>query len=171
MTTVQCSQPEIVARLWEIHTARKAFDAEETELLTRLQRTKGNTVKPVPLLFGKNVISWGNGQALVIRGKGYKLVKALYEAKKMRLKEAVLDQIIWKGTVKHSTFVESVRRLAEKLEIGQFPYRLLPVKSMPKVESSGETHKGKPTLRYVPAEIIGVKLCPTKFSGKVGGCS
>ena len=89
------SQSEIVARLLEIHTVRKTFDAEEEELLARLQKQRSDVVKPVPLFFGKNIITWGDRQALVIKGKGYKLVRVLYEADKMRLKEATLDKLIW----------------------------------------------------------------------------
>jgi len=170
MTTPVLSQSEIVARLQEIYAARRAFDAEEAELLTRLQNPKGETFKPVPLTFGKNIITWGEGKALYIKGKGYKFVKALYEADKMRLKEATLEKIIWNGRVTHDTFTGYITRLVEKLERAKFPYRLLPVKSKPKVELSGEkTRTGKLAKRFVSPEIIGTKLHPTVNCPNVGG--
>jgi hypothetical protein len=36
-------------------------------LWTRLQRPKGN--RPIELTFGKNIITWGSGQVLYIKGK------------------------------------------------------------------------------------------------------
>jgi hypothetical protein len=165
MNTSSLSSEEIVIRLREIHSARRAFDVEESELLDQLQKIKSTPNKPVLLTFGKNVITWGNDSALVIKGKGYQMLKALYYADKMRLKESTLDKLIWEGRVKHEAFVEYVRRLAEKLEREKFPYRLLPARSQPKVRPTGDIRKGKPILHFVPSGIIGVKLCPTGFGG------
>lgn len=154
---------EIVSRLLEIHATRQALLQEETELLIRLQKAKEHTHPPVPLTFGNNVITWGNGQALVIKGKGYRFVQILYAAKRMRLKEETLDRLIWKSKLNHCNFKVFIHRLAEKLEQSQFPYRLLPVMSKPKIEQSGDKNKNdKPERVYIPAEMIGVKLHATK---------
>ena len=169
MNNALFSKSEIVARLLEIHAAREALGVEESELLTRLQKPKGDIVKPVPLIFGKNIITWEGGTALYIKGKGHKFLKALYEADKMRLKEATLDKIVWDGNVKHRNFREFVRRLVERLEKAKFPYRLLPVESKPKVESTEKTRIGKPSLHFVPSEIIGVKLHAAVNCEKVAG--
>jgi hypothetical protein len=172
MSAVSLSQPEIISRLLEIHATRKAFVVEETKLLAQLQESKNrgsknNTSLRVPLTFGKNAITWGEGQVLAIRGKGYKFVKALYEANKMRLKEDTLAKLVWEHkNPTHHNFKEFVRSTAEKLERAKFPYRLLPVMSKEKTEDTGKTHKGKPLLRRVQPEIIGVKLENRKFSAK-----
>lgn len=150
---------------------RKELLLEEAELFGRLQKPKKNSLSPsVPLTFGINVITWENGQALVIKGKGYKFVKALYEADKMRLREATLDRLIWKDNVNHCNFKVFIRRLAEKLEKAKFPYRLLPVKSKPKVKQTRKKYKGnKPEMVFIPPEIIGVKLHGTKLCANVAG--
>jgi len=170
MTAVSLSQPEIVARLLEIHTARRAFDVEEAELLTRLQKPKNNLVKSVPLTFGKNIITWGNGQALAIKGKGYKFVKTLYEADEMQLKIADIEELVWQAeendqdrTVSQHTFIVCLHRLSEKLEKAKFPYRLLPTRSKEKTENNGEKWKDKlgvekPGKKRVRSEIIGARL-------------
>ena len=49
--------------------------------------------KHCKLFFGKNVITWGNGQALYFRGKGYLFVKALYEADGMQLEIADFEDL------------------------------------------------------------------------------
>jgi hypothetical protein len=158
MTAVALSKPEIIARLMEIHSVRFGLDLEEAELWGRLQRPKREISRPVPLTFGKDIITWGDGQALVIRGKGYKIVKALYKADNMRLTEETLDRIVWNGKVSHPTFTKYILRLAEKLEQANFPYQLLPMESEPKVETTGEVRNGKPIKRFIDAVIIGVRL-------------
>jgi len=172
MAIIALSRHEIIIRLVDIHTIRRELITEESELLARLQRPKGDKNKPpVELTFGKGVISWGNGQALPIRGKGYKFLKALYYADKMRSKEATLDKIVWKGKVNHRTFTVFVRRLAERLEGAKFPYQLLPVESKPAVKPTGQTKNEKPVLRFVPCEIIGVRLRESRFCTNVPGNS
>jgi len=69
MNNALLSKSEIVARLLEIHAARVVLGIEEAELLTRLQKPKGDTVKPVPLIFGKNIITWEGEKALYINGE------------------------------------------------------------------------------------------------------
>jgi hypothetical protein len=167
------STPEIAARLLEIHTARKTFDVEEAELLARLQKPKNDTVKPARLTFGKNIIAWGNGKALAIKGKGYLLVKVLYEADEMQLSIADLEKFVWQvkdnnedKTVKQNTFLVCLRRLSEKLEKAKFPYRLLPTRSQERIENNGEIWKDKsgiekPGRKRFRSEITGAKLCMT----------
>jgi DNA-binding response OmpR family regulator len=159
MTADLLSTPKILDRLLEIHAARKAFALEEAELLTQLQKPKKDTVKPVPLTFGKNVITWGDGQALAIKGKGYKLVKALYEANKMRLKRETLGVIVWNcDLVRQNTFLLFFHWLSEKLERARFPYRLIPIKSKEKIKTVEHKAKGKPVKKRIQSEIIGAKL-------------
>jgi len=159
MTAVALSKPEIIARLVEIHLARKAFDIEEGELLARLQRPKKDKDRPIELTFGKNIISWGNGQALPIKGKGYKFLKALYYADGMRLKEEILGRIVWDNdTPNHRNFTRYVLWLSEKLEKAHFPYRLIPAKSKEKIKTIENPNGGKPTKERIQSEIIGAKL-------------
>jgi hypothetical protein len=169
MSTVTLSKPEILARLVEIHSFHRELYVEETELLARLQRPKGNTVRPVELTFGKDMILWGQGQVLAIKGKGYRFIKALYYADGMRLKEATLDKQIWKGKVTHRTFTRYIHRLAEKLEKAKFPYRLQPIESKPKVKTNGKFRHNKPDLHFVPPEIIGARLYATDIWSNVAG--
>jgi len=159
MTAVPLSQSEIVARLLEIKVARRAFDVEEDELFALLHQKKKRPAPPVPLTFGKNVITWG-GSALPIKGKGYKFIKVLYEADKMRLKEATIGRIVW-GRDKepnHPAFKEFTRWLAEKLEKAKFPYQLRHVMSKGNVKRTGKMRREKPIKVFVPPEIIGVRL-------------
>jgi hypothetical protein len=159
MPVASPSQPEIISRLLEIHAARKAFIVEEKKLLTHLQESKNKTCNHVPLAFGKNAITWGEGQVLVIRGKGYKFVKALYEADKMRLKEETLARLVWEHKrPNHHAFKEFIRCTAEKLERAKFPYRLLPAMSKERTEPTGEMRNGKPVRVRIQPVIIGVKL-------------
>ena len=168
MTAVSLSKPEIVARLLEIHVARKAFDIEEGELLARLQRPKGNTARPIELTFGKNIITWDNGQALSIRGKGFRFIKTLYYASGMRLKRERLGKMVWDNEMpNHHNFKEFIRKTAMKLEKALFPYRLIPVKSKEKVQNTGKTRNGKPEKVRIQSEIIGAKLETTKYGAKV----
>jgi len=156
---------EILDRLNTINMEMVVLLAELREIREGAVRTK----KPIELRFGKNIITWDGG-ALAIKGKGYKIVKALYEADKMRLKEATLDKRFWDGKVTHKTFKENIRQIAEKLERGKFPYSLLPVESKPKVVPIGEKGAyGKKSMRYIPAEIIGVKLHAKNFLGILAG--
>jgi hypothetical protein len=158
MTAVPLSQSEIVAELLEIQAERRRLDEREMELLTLLQKPKKGLRKPVLLTFGKNIISWEGG-ALSITGRGYKFVKALYDADGMRRKEATLGRLVWGQEPKHHTFRELARWLAEKLEKAKFPYQLLPLMSKEKTVPTGEKHSdGKPKLKHLRPVIIGVKL-------------
>ena len=165
MTAVSFSQSEIVARLLEIKAARRAFDVEEDELFGLLQNTKKRPAQPVPLTFAKNVITWGGG-ALPIKGKGYKFIKVLYEADKMRLKIARLEKTVWKDdiqkgktvAVKQNSFIVFLNWLAAKLEFAKFPYRLLPTRSKEKSEDTGEIRKKKPVKKRIRSVITGAKL-------------
>ena len=159
MTAVKPSQSEIVARLLEIHAARKVLDIEQTELLARL-KNQGKTIeKPVPLAFGENAVTWGDGQVLVIRGKGYKFIKALYESDKMRIKKQQLERHVWgKDKVKHHTFTVLLHWLSEKLEIAKFPYRLLPTRSKEQIITVEHKEGEKPVKKRLQSEITGAKL-------------
>ena len=159
MSTVSQSKQEIVARLLEIHNARRAFDIEEGELLARLQRPKGDTARPIELFFGKNTIGWDNGKVLYIKGKGYKFLKALYFANGMRLTVASLGKIVWGNEVlKHRNFTRYVLWLSEKMEKAQFPYRLLPAKSKGRIKTVKNPNGSKPTKKRIQPEIIGIRL-------------
>ena len=167
MTASPLSKSDIVAELLKIQAERekiadavKRLDDREMELLTRLQNPKKATKKHIPLTFGKNVITWDGG-ALAIRGKGYAVIKALYDAKKMRLREATLCPIVWSdgdSADNHDNFKELIRWLSEKLEKAKFPYRLLPVMRRERVENTGEMRNGKPVKKRIRSGIIGVKL-------------
>ena len=165
------SLPELIERKRHLEMEIAEIDRviEAKALYSGKVRTRRLKSPVVPLMFGKNVITWGNGKALYIKGKGYKFVKSLYEVDKMRLKEATLDKIVWEGKVNHRNFREFVRRLAEKLEKAEFPYRLKTVMSRPQIIRTGEIRNNKPVLRFVPPEIIGVKLHATVNCGKEAG--
>jgi DNA-binding response OmpR family regulator len=168
MTAVALSKPEIIARLMELHSTIRAVDVEITELLTQLQRPQKDTVRPIELTFGKNLILWGNGHALVIRGKGYNFIRALYHANGMRLKEKTLGKIVWQDEMPdHHNFKEFIRKTAIKLEKTQFPYRLIPIKSKGRIHSTGKTRNGKPEMIRVQSEVIGARLDATKLGAKV----
>ena len=137
-----------------------ALDKEELEILTGKVRPE----KPVSLTFSKNVIRWEDG-ALAISGKGYRFVKALYEANDMRLEIAVLEEIVWKDdmeekgkVIRQNTFRVALLRLAEKLERAKFPYRLLPERSKEKHEVVKRKPEDKPTTKRIQSEIIGARL-------------
>ncbi|MDR0328803.1 MAG: hypothetical protein LBI05_10955, partial [Planctomycetaceae bacterium] len=134
---------EILDRLGFLEKERGKLCAEElvlrTELRERLAGTK-RAEKPVPLTFGKNVITWDGG-AVALEGLGYKFVKALYDSKSMKLKEATLGRLVWGQEPKHQTFKELVRWLAEKLERAKFPYQLLPVMSKERTVKTGEKYR------------------------------
>jgi len=169
MRSKKLSKSEIVARLHAINVEQVRLTDEATKLWTLLQKAK-RVEPPIPLTFSKNFITWDDGQVLLIKGKGYKFLKILYEAKGMRLKEATLDRLIWKGNVTHHNFKEFIRRLAEKLEKAKFPYRLLPVENKAKVVQTGNVHKdNRPEKMFIPSEIIGVKLHAIKICANVAG--
>ena len=159
MTARPLSKSEIVAELLEIKAEQRRLGNRETELLTLLQNPKKKGAKKsVPLTFGKDVITWDRG-ALVIKGKGYKFVKALYDADKMRLKRELLGKVVWNDSlVNRHTFIVLFHWLSEKLEKAKFPYRLIPVKSKSRVETTLEIRKNKPVKKLIQSEIIGVKL-------------
>ena len=167
MYSLPLSKSEIVAELLEIQAERekiadavKRLDDREIELLTRLQDPKKATKKHIPLIFGKNVITWDGG-GLAIKGKGYKFIKALFEAKKMRLKEAALDQLVWNNELpSHDAFKEYIRWLATKLEKAKFPYRLIPVKSKGQIKSflNPNSDDGRPLQKWIEPGIIGATL-------------
>jgi hypothetical protein len=95
-------------------------------------------------------------------------VKVLYEADKMRLKEDTLARLVWEHKrPNHHTFKEFIRSTAEKLERAKFPYRLLPVMSKERTEPTGETRNGKPVIRRIQSEVIGVKVDSRKSSVKL----
>jgi DNA-binding response OmpR family regulator len=159
MTAVALSKPEILARLWEIHSVRLGLDREEAELWTRLQKPKRNKAIPIELTFGKDIIQWGNGGALSIKGKGYKFVKSLYDADGMRLKRERLGMLVWKNDcVRQNTFLVFLHWLSEKLDEGQFPYRLIPIKSKERIEIVKYKMGEKPVKKRIQSEIIGAKL-------------
>ena len=169
MTTVSLSQPEIVAELLEIQAERRRLEGRETELLTLLQEQNESIKNPVPLIFGKNVITWEGG-ALSIRGNGYLFLKVLYEADGMQLTEDAICGMVWRQDKdpEHHTFKESVRWLTEKLEKARFPYQLLPVMSEGGTIPIGEKFRnGKQKLKHVRPEIIGVKLNARKKSANL----
>ena len=156
---IQKEQQEQLLVIEQAHARLAALHKEANEILTEIKHVKSL----VPLTFSPNAITWGNGQKLVLKGKGRKFILALYKAKKMRLKEGTLGKRIWgkEGEPTHNTFTEYVRWLSLKLEKAKFPYRLLPARSKQKMEETGEKFRnGKPKPKYVPPEIIGVKLCP-----------
>jgi len=160
MSTVSLSKPAILARLLEIHTARLTLDREEADLWARLQKPKGDKGRNVPLTFGKNTITWGDGQVLYIKGKGYQFLKALYFSKGMRLTVAKLGKMVWGNEVlNHRSFTRYVLWLSEKLEKAQFPYRLLPAKSKERVETIEKPESGKPVKKRIQSEIVGIRLC------------
>jgi len=165
MSAVSLSQSEIVAELLAIQAERRRFDERETELLTLLQTPKKRSAPPVPLTFGKNVITWSGG-ALPIKGKGYQFIKVLYEADKMRLKIATLEKTVWRddiqkgkiAAVRQNSFIVFLNWLAVKLEKGKFPYRLMPTRSNERTEDTGEIRRNKPVKKRVRSVITGAKL-------------
>ena len=164
MTAVVLSQSEIVAELLAIQAERRRFDERETELLTLLQNPQNGTKKPVLLRFGKNVITWEGG-ALAIGGKGYKFVKALYEADGMELDIEALEEFVWQNDVeekgkviRQNTFRVALLRLSEKLERAKFPYKLLPERSKEKNEIVVREVGKKPITKRIQSEIIGARL-------------
>jgi hypothetical protein len=165
-------QPENIVRLYAINAERRelrvrldALDQEEHEILTGKQFTE----KPIPLTFGKKIITWKGG-ALPIKGKGYKFVQALYEADGMEHDIPTIEEIVWrqeisgesKVVIKHNTFRVALCRLAETLERADFPYRLFPVMSEEKIEIVERAIGKKPTTKRIQSEIIGVRLGVTE---------
>ena len=152
------SQRQITERLL-------ALDQEEHEILTGKVRME----KPVTLTFGKNVIRWDGG-AVPMRGKGYKFVKALYEADEMQLEIEALEETVWKQeisgeskvVIKQNTFRVALLRLSETLEKAKFPYRLFPVRSEEKTEIVERAIGKKPITKRIQSEIIGVRLGVTE---------
>ena len=138
-----------------------ALDQKEQEILTGKVRTE----KPVPLIFGKNVIQWQGG-ALAISGKGYKFIRALYEADEMHLDIPALEEIVWneeigegtKAVIKQNTFRVTLLRLSETLEKAKFPYRLSPIRSEEKTEVVERAVGKKPITKRIQSEIIGARL-------------
>jgi len=165
MYSLPLSKSEIVAELLEIQAERekiadavKRLDDRQMELLIRLQSPKKATKKHIPLTFGKNVITWDGG-ALAIKGKGYRFIKALFEADKMRLKREILGGIVWNNDlVRQNTFIVFLHWLAGKLEKAKFPYRLLPAKSKEKIKTVEHKAGEKPVKKRFQSEIIGAKL-------------
>jgi len=132
----------------------------ELEILESEEKKPAHTKKTVPLTFGKNIITWDGG-ALPIKGKGYKFIKALYEAKNMRLKEAALDRLVWDGELSsHKTFRELIRWLSEKLEKVKFPYHLKPAMSKGKVKAflNPDASDGRPLQKWIEPVVMGAKL-------------
>jgi hypothetical protein len=171
MPALATSQPEIATELLEIQAeqgrlaaAMKRLDERVAELLTRAQSPEKITKKHVPLTFGKNTITWGTGNTLYIKGKGYKLVKALYEANNMCLSEEILGKSIWDMKPEqdelpnHDNFKALIRNTATKLEMKKFPYRLIPEKSEERFEETGKMRGNKPEVRRIQPEITGVRL-------------
>ena len=136
-----------------------ALDQKEQEILTGKVRKE----KPVSLTFGRDIIKWDGG-ALAIGGKGYKFVKALYEAEEMQLEIEALEELVWqdeigKGKIiKQHTFIVALQRFSERLEKEKFPYKLLPVRSKERYEIVEHLTGKKPTAKRVQSEIIGARL-------------
>jgi hypothetical protein len=171
MTSLPTSQPEIVAELLAIRAecgrlvdAMKRLDERVSELLGRLENPDKATGRRIPLAFGKNTITWGTGNVLYIKGKGYKLVKALYEAEGMSLTEEIIGEIIWDTDPEkselpnHKNFKVFLLRLATRLEKEKFPYRLLPKRSKERFEETEKMQGNKPEVRRIQPEIIGARL-------------
>ena len=145
-----------------------ALDQEANEILTRTMRSDMN--QSISLKFGKDVISWGNsGKALAIRGDGYRILKALYDADQNFLTREKIEEILWDKKklveddeshfVKQNTFCKAISRLAEKLEFAKFPYRITKVESDTQYEPTGKKFKsGKQKVKPIQPEIIGVRL-------------
>jgi transcriptional regulator with XRE-family HTH domain len=146
------SQAEIAARLI-------ALDQQEQEILTGKVRTE----KQVSLTFGRDIIKWEGG-ALAIGGKGYKFVKALYEADEMQLEIAALEELVWQDDIskgkfiKQHTFVVALQRFSERLEKEKFPYKLLPIRSKERYEIMEHKAGKKPTAKRIQSEITGARL-------------
>jgi len=128
--------------------------------------------EPASLNFGKDVITWGNGQVLAIKGDGYKILKALYCSDEKYLTKGELEELVWDKKklteesegrfVKQDTFLQAISRLAEKLESVNFPYRVIKVESETKYEPTGKKFKrGGEKIKPLKPEIIGVRLIPT----------
>ena len=154
---------EIFARLDAIELAERELRAERVVLLAELQERqeagkRKRTPPPVELKFGKNVITWDGG-TMYIKGKGYKFVKALYEANGMKLKEQTIGVRVWGYEQSHKNFKDKFYQLQAILEKAKFPYRLLPVMSKEKTVPTGEKYPdGKPKRKHLRPVIIGVKL-------------
>ena len=169
MNTVPDLQLEDVARLLEIEKLTQALARERKAILMKAVRTecKEPVLAPIEFTFGKNIITW-NGGAVALAGVEYKIVKALYEAKNMRLKEETLGQRAWGKETTHEAFKERVRCVTEKLEKAKSPYRLFSVMSKEKTIPTGEKYRnGKQKFKHLRPVIIGVKLITTSSRANV----
>ena len=170
---IQNEQQEQLLVIEQASASIAALNKEANEILTGKVRLE----PPILLTFGKNVIQWKDG-ALAIRGKGYKFVKALYNADEMQLEIAALEEIVWKDDmemkgkiIKQNTFIKALQRLAETLERAKFPYRLLPVESKERYEVVAQHQEKKPTSKRIQSRITGAQLgmtvnCPNVLSDK-----
>jgi hypothetical protein len=171
MTAVLILQPEDVARILEIQKEERELSARLDILLSEGEKIIAgteHTEKPM-LKFDKNVIRWDGG-TLAIRGKGYALVKILYESKtemdEMVLDIATLEDTVWKDDVdekgkaliRQNTFRVALLRFAEILERAKFPYKLLPVRSQEIREITPNADGKKPLTKRIQSRIIGAKL-------------
>ena len=168
MTAVLLSHSEIVTELLDIQAERRRLDEKEMGLLALLQKVKKAVKKPIPLTFRKNVITWDGG-ALPIRGKGYRFLKALYNADKMRRKIATLEQIAWKEDIRKGkiiqqhTFIVMCHDLMKKLRKANCPYQLSFVRSKEKVKVVERKGGKKPVTKRIQSKIIGAKLGIREF--------
>ena len=159
-------------RAFEILDRLDAIALEAMELRAELQkilepRKRKRTPPPIGLAFGENVIAWDGG-AVALEGVSYKIVKALYDANGMKMKEGTLGRLAWGDEPTHKNFKERISRVSEKLEKAKFPYRLLPVMSKEKTVPTGEKYpNGRPKLKHLRPIVIGVKLTATFRIAKV----
>ena len=163
---------EIFVRLDAIELAEGKLRTERAMLHAELQETleprkRKRTPPPIELAFGKNIITWDRG-AVALEGVSYKIVKALYDANGMKMKEGTLGRLAWGNEPAHKNFTERIRRVSEQLEIAKFPYRMLSVMSKEKTILTGEKYPdGRPKFKHIRPVIIGVKLTATSKSAKV----
>ena len=127
MTTATILESEILDRLRVNLAERKRLADEEAGLWDLLAKVQSGAGAPVPLAFDddKRTIRWDGG-SVCLGKKPYRFVKALYFAKKRRLKRAQVDYIVWKKQIVGGrTVYETFRQLRNTLREAQFPYEIV----------------------------------------------
>ena len=124
---------EILDRRAAIRLAIGELCAEDLVLETELREIletkerKQTRSGDVPLVFDPDgrTIRWDGGSVRLGK-KPYKFVQALYLAKKKRMRIAGIAKAVWGNELEpHSTIRVAFCRLKPKLEIANFPYKIL----------------------------------------------
>ena len=160
-TELDKQEQRIAEQRAELKIEHAAALAEIEELLALSQEWNTNgTIAPVPLTFddGKRTIGWVGGEVKLGK-KPYRFVKALYFAKKQRLRTTTLENRVWgkMGNPAFGAVKTMVSRLEKVLRENGCPYKIVHLNYKGHVLRTVNRNNGK-TYDARQMELSGYKL-------------